>query len=401
MSKAPLAGIKVVEFAGLAPGPFAGLVLADYGASVIRIDRTSSTLPHDVLNRGKRSIAIDAKVPAGKELLLELISRADVLIDPFRPGVLEKLELGPDVFLNEEIGLNKKLIYARIHGFTRNGPYRDVAGHDINYIALSGALSMLPGTPEKPAFPVNLLADFAGGGLTCALGILLALQSRNTTGKGQIVETDMVSGSRYVSSFPLLHSLIPNDLNFGNPNDNAKENWKNGRGTKILDGGAPYYNVYTCADGRWMTVGCLEAQFFRVFIEKFVDALPQSYLKEQGDWRPTMEMLTNEEHWPRFRAFLDGGFRTKTRDEWASVFHGSDACAVPVLSPEEAAKAAGSPIPAPHPILSESQPAPPKEFTLLKPGQHTEEILNELGISGTTLAELVRSGAIGKPTSKL
>ncbi|KAL5525726.1 hypothetical protein ACEPAG_7063 [Sanghuangporus baumii] len=393
------------------------MILADFGASVTRIDRVGQSTSTDILSRGKRSISVDAKIPAGRELLLRLISKADVLIDPFRPGVLEKLGLGPDVFLNEDTGRNKGLIYARLYGlarfclaysgsrhdlipplsfrFPRTGPWKDMAGHDINYLALSGVLAMLPGQ-DKPTFPLNLLADFAGGGLTCALGILLALQSRNTTGKGQIVETDMVSGARYVSSFPLLHYLTPNSPIFGN----GKEG-ENGRGTKLLDGGAPFYNVYTCKDGRWMSVGCLEPQFFKVFIERFVGALPKAYLEEQGEWRPTMEMRTDEKGWSRLRTFFEQGFKTKSRDEWAEVFHGTDACCVPVLSSEEAAKATGSPIPSPHPSLSRTSTSSPREFGVLKPGQHTEDILNELGISGNELITLYHSGAVGKSIAKL
>ncbi|OCB91686.1 CoA-transferase family III [Sanghuangporus baumii] len=371
------------------------MILADFGASVTRIDRVGQSTSTDVLSRGKRSISIDAKVPAGRELLLRLIAKADVLIDPFRPGVLEKLGLGPNVFLNEDTGRNKGVIYARLYGFTRTGPWRDMAGHDINYLALSGVLAMLPGQ-DKPTFPLNLLADFAGGGLTCALGILLALQSRNATGKGQVVETDMVSGARYVGSFPLLHYLIPNNPTFGN--GKGKEN---GRGTKLLDGGAPFYNVYTCKDGRWMSVGCLEPQFFNAFIGTFVEALSKAYLEEQGEWRPTMEMRTDEKAWVRLRAFLEQGFKTKSRDEWAEVFHGTDACCVPVLSPEEAAKAAGSSIPSPHPFLSQTPTNSPREFDVLKPGQHSEDILNELRISGEELITLYRSGAVGKAEAKL
>ena len=175
---------------------------------------------------------------------------------------------------------------------------------------------MMPGK-DKPTFPLNLLADFAGGGLTCALGILLALQSRNTTGKGQVVETDMVSGARYVSSLPLMLYLTPNNSAFGN----GKEK-ENGRGTKLLDGGAPFYDVYTCKDGRWMSLGCLEPQFYKIFIERFVGALPKAFLEKQGDWRPTMEMRTNEKDWPRFRDFLEQGFKEKNRDEWEEVFYG-------------------------------------------------------------------------------
>ncbi|KAI5115128.1 hypothetical protein M0805_009732, partial [Coniferiporia weirii] len=355
------------------------------------------TVSSDVLCRGKRSLAVDPKIPAGRNLLLKLISRADILIDPFRPGVLERLGLGPDVFLKE--GMNERLIYARLSGFTRTGPYKDMAGHDINYLALSGVLAMLPGTAESPSFQLNLLADFAGGGLTCALGILLALQSRNNTGKGLVVETDMVSGTRYLASFPLIHHLVPHSPVFGN--GDGKEH---GRGSKLLDGGAPFYGVYTCADGKWMSVGCLELRFYEIFIRKFVESLPQTFVENQGNWIPNVTAHVDESTWPRLRVFLEQGFKTKTRDEWAEVFYGTDSCAVPVLSPAEAAGERGSPVPVRHPSLS--QAAPDQNLSRessgpLKPGQHTEEILKEMKISKDELTQLVASGALGKSSPKL
>lgn len=177
---------------------------------------------------------------------------------------------------------------------------------------------MLPGTADKPTFPLNLLADFAGGGLMCAFGILLALFSRERTGKGKVVEVDMVSGTRYLASYPLINYLIPNNPAFGN--GSAAEN---GRGTKLLDGGAPFYNVYTCSDGEWISVGCLEPQFFSTFIRLFVDALPTKIHQDWDSWLPTDEVRTNESLWPRLRSFLEEGFKTKTRDEWAKIFHGT------------------------------------------------------------------------------
>ncbi|TDL16558.1 CoA-transferase family III [Rickenella mellea] len=390
MSRTPLHGLKVVEFAGLAPGPFAGLILADWGASVTRVDRVDQTTSTDILCRGKRSLAVNPKVPDGRDLLLKLISDADVLIDPFRPGVLEKLGLGPDVFLGKN-GLNSRLVYARLSGFTRTGEYKDMAGHDINYLALTGVLSMLPGPDGKPGFPLNILADFAGGGLMCAQGILLALLSRSSTGKGQVVHSDMVSGARYISSFPLLHSLVKSPF-FGDGSE---------RSANILDGGAPFYNVYTCKDGKFMSVGCLEPQFFAVFIENFVKALPKEFTSFQGGWQPTLESRTDRDTWPELRSFLERGFKTKSRDEWARVFYGTDACAVPVLTPAEAAQAS-SPLPAPHPELLQT-PALPLPSTArhakaslnLKPGHHTEEILMELGLTAEQRKILDTSGALG------
>ncbi|KAF8738099.1 hypothetical protein AX14_011862 [Amanita brunnescens Koide BX004] len=315
-----LAGIKVIEFAGLAPGSFAGLILADNGADVIRVDKPV-TSSNDILSRRKRSITINLKTEDGLKLVKKLVSTADIVIDPFRPGVLERLGLGPDVFLGnkEKKGLNEHLIYARIAGFPRTGPYKNMAGHDINYIALSGILSMLPGTDEKPAFPTNLLADFAGGGLMCVLGILFALIERGKSGRGQVVDVDMVSGTRYLSSFPLLlrHSL------YSKP-----------RGQNTLDGGAPFYSIYTCKDNGFMSLGCLEPQFFQAFINGFLKALPYGFALSDG-WQPTIRSQHDRDEWSRLREFIELGFRTNSRQYWTEVFHDTDACAVPVLSPEE------------------------------------------------------------------
>ncbi|KAH8831751.1 CoA-transferase family III domain-containing protein [Flagelloscypha sp. PMI_526] len=386
-----LAGVRVIEMAGLAPGPFAGLILADQGAEVIRVDRPTP-MSTDILCRGKRSIAIDSKNPAGNALLKQLIASADVLIDPFRPGVMERLGLGPEVFLGSETqqGLNTRLVYARIVGFPRTGPHKDMAGHDINYLALSGVLAMLDG-PEKPTFPLNILADFAGGGLTCAMGILFALLERHKSGKGQVVNTDMVSGARYNASFPLLHKAIPEHSPM----------FRGPRGQNLLDGGSPFYAVYTCQDGRWMSVGCLEPQFFEVFIEKFVKAVPSPETLAEG-WMPSPAMQQDRKQWPQLWKFLTQGFLRKPRDFWTTVFDKTDACAVPVLSPEEAASLAlqtyGSPLPIAHPPISSKDPFPPapETPTVILPGQDTEEVLSAFGMSPQELRTLQASGAFGK-----
>lgn len=382
-----LDGIKVVEFAGLAPGPFAGLILAHHGASVIRIDRPSSTTK-DLLCAGKRSIALDMKTASGLRVAKDLIAKADVLIDPFRPGVLEKLGLGPEVFhtSDKQEGLNDKLIYARLAGFPRNGTHSTMAGHDINYIALSGILSMLPGTMDKPTFPLNLIADFAGGGLLCANGIFLAMIERGRSGRGQVVNVDMVSGSRYISSFPLLNA--------------GSGAWGGPRGTNLLDGGAPFYDVYTCSDGKWMSVGCLEPQFFVQFIGKFNEVM--KFSGKQGSWLPSQSTQSTKEDWPKLRKYLEDGFRTQPRDFWTEVFHGTDACAVPVLSPTEAAQFHGSLHPMPHPELSRTSPSPLQdEIKALDPGKHTADILRELGLSEEDMRQLVTEGALGKEVREL
>ncbi|TFL03926.1 CoA-transferase family III [Pterulicium gracile] len=377
-----LAGTRVVEFAGLAPGPFAGLILADNGASVIRIDRTVS--PHgkpvnnDILSRGKRSISVNTKTQSGRNIVLRLLEQADVLIDPYRPGVLEKMGFGPDVFLGER-GLNKRLIYARIVGFPRGGPHQHMAGHDINYLALSGVLSMLPGKGGKPGFPLNLLADFAGGGMMCANGILMALLDRVRTGHGQVVDADMVSGARYVSSFPLIHKAFPTERIFTSP-----------PGKNILDGGAPFYDVYECAEGGHMSLGCLEPQFFAVFITTFNRALPKSFKEE---WVPGPHEQFDLEKWPRLREYIRKGFLSQTREFWSDLFHGTDACAVAVLHPDEASQFDRdfSLVPSPTPILSRFKSRPretPTQSIVLPMGEHTEEILTELGYDGWQISEL-------------
>ncbi|KAI0058193.1 CoA-transferase family III [Artomyces pyxidatus] len=399
MSAGPLTGVKVVEFAGLAPVPFAGLILADFGASVIRIDRTATSnlsIARDFLCRNKRSISVDIKSDEGFQIVKDLIRDADVLLDPYRPGVLEKIGLGPDVWLGGDgkAGENDKLVFARIGGFQTNGPHRDMAGHDINYLALSGILSLLPGTAERPAAPLNLIADFAGGGLMCVLGILFALFERQRSGRGQVVDADMVSGTRYLSTFPLLHHILGSGLfaSAGSP-----------RQTNLLDGGAPFYSIYTCADAQHVTVGCIEPQFFRVFLELFLKELPQVWLKKEP-WVPDLSVQGNKAEWPALRDFLERGFKLRPRDEWAAVFHGRDACVVPVLTPTEAATLAvqGSASsqaalhPSPAPTLSRtpaSSYAGP--LALLPVGKDTEEILLELGRTQTEITKLVQVGVVG------
>ncbi|KAK0500506.1 CoA-transferase family III domain-containing protein [Armillaria luteobubalina] len=384
-----LSGLRAIEFAGLAPAPFAGLVLADNGADVIRIDKCSHS-SSDILCRGKRSLAVNLKVASGRDIVKGLITSADVLIDPFRPGVMEKLGLGPEVFLGQE-GLNRRLIYARVVGFPRSGPHKGMAGHDINYLALSGILSMLPGTSDKPEFPLNILADFAGGGLTCALGILLALIERGKSGLGQIVDTDMVSGVRYLSSFPLLLSL------------NRSGFFEGPRGTNILDGGAPFYGVYTCKDGGWMSVGCLEPQFFQTFLGIFTKSLPKEVSTLDG-WKPSADSQLNRKEWPILKQFLEEGFLSETRQYWTTKFQGTDACTVPVLTLEEAGEldASGSLIPQPHPRLASLEHKPSFRSTVwvLMPGEHTGSILREMGVSESMWRQLLLEGAIEEPIIK-
>ncbi|KAJ4476210.1 CoA-transferase family III domain-containing protein [Lentinula aciculospora] len=372
-----LKGKKVIEFAGLAPAPFAGLVLSDNGASVVRVDRPSaSTL--DVLCRGKRSVAINSKIPSGRELLKRLIASSDVLIDPFRPGVMERLGLGPDVFLGSS-GLNQRLVYARIIGFPRTGPYKNMAGHDLNYLALSGILSMLPGSTDKPSFPLNLLADFAGGGMHSVTKILLALLERNENNQGQVIDVDMVSGTRYVSTSPLIHRLNPFTGRF------AAE-----RGANLLDGGAPFYNIYACRDGGLLTLACIEPHFFKIFIGRFLEVLPE-YLVLSDEWRefPFIAAQADRKLWLKLKQLLTSGFSLRTRNEWADIFFGTDACCVPVLTPEEAALKLSSCTA----LVSDKEAG----SCLLNPGRHTREVLTvELGLTENEYEKLVDEGAIGQ-----
>ncbi|TAQ86762.1 hypothetical protein B7494_g4924 [Chlorociboria aeruginascens] len=310
----PLMGLRVLEFAGLAPGPFAGLLLADNGASVLRIDRSIPNVTHsssnkvlppptsDILTRHKSSIAVDLKSAAGVSFIKSLALHADVVIDPFRPGVLEKLGLGPDVLLKA----NPRIVIARMTGFRRDGKYKDMAGHDINYIAVSGALSMLGRKGEKPLPPANILGDFAGGGATLFQGVLLALLVRERTGKGQVVEANMVDGSAYLVTFPRMSMKSPM--------------WSNPRGANILDSGCPFYDTYETKDGKYMAVGALEPQFFDLLLKGL--GLDGKGIEETRDDRST---------WPEMKTTFTNVFKSKTRSEWEEIFDGIDACCTPVL----------------------------------------------------------------------
>ncbi|KAK5654865.1 hypothetical protein OQA88_6901 [Cercophora sp. LCS_1] len=305
-SPPPLTGLRVLEFAGLAPAPFAGLILSDAGATTLRVDRPSSSpspLPTpDLLTRHKSSIPIDLKSAPGIALIHRLIPHIDILIDPFRPGVLEKLHLGPSRLL----AINPRLIYARLTGFRRDGKYAKMAGHDINYLSVSGALGLLGREGDKPQPPGNILGDFAGGGMNLVMGILMALVARGKSGKGQVVEANMVDGVSYLATFPRFALKTP----LGN----------GPRGTNVLDGGCPYYDVYATKDGGFMAVGALEPQFFAALIRGLG-------LEGQG-WEGRQ---ADREGWKDMRTCFERAFKTKTRREWEAVFDGTDACCTPVL----------------------------------------------------------------------
>ncbi|CZT49508.1 probable alpha-methylacyl-coa racemase [Rhynchosporium secalis] len=309
-----LTGIRVLEFGGLAPGPFAGLLLADNGASVLRIDRSIPNLTHstsssklppptnDLLTRHKSSIAVDLKSPSGIDFIKGLIPHTDIVIDPFRPGILEKLGLGPDVLQS----INPRIIIGRMTGFRRDGKYKDMAGHDINYIAVSGALALLGRKGEKPIAPGNILGDFAGGGAILFQGILLALMAREKNGNGQVVEANMVDGASYLATFPRMMLKTPM--------------WDQPRGENLLDTGCPWYDTYETQDGKYMSVGALEPQFF-------AELLKGLGLTGKGIEKSRFDKKT----WPNLKATFEILFKGKTRSEWEKVFDKTDACCTPVL----------------------------------------------------------------------
>jgi len=308
----PLAGVRVVELAGIGPSPFAAMLLADLGADVIRVDRPGlSPLPvplepeHDLLRRGRPSVALDLKHPDGLATALHLVERADVLVEGYRPGVAERLGLGPDVCLER----NPRLVYGRMTGWGQDGPLAQAAGHDIGYIAITGALGAIGRADGPPQVPVNLVGDFGGGALYLVVGVLAALLEARTSGRGQVVDAAIVDGTAHVSSLVL--GLVGAGL------------WSDRRGTNLLDTGAPFYDVYETSDGGWMAVGPLEQGFYDTFLDllDLTDAAPNRL-------DPT--------EWPALRALLADAFRTRTRDAWTALFEGTDACVEPVLSYAEA-----------------------------------------------------------------
>ncbi|MFI9554734.1 CaiB/BaiF CoA transferase family protein [Nonomuraea endophytica] len=306
MREGPLAGVRVLELAGLAPGPFAGMMLADHGADVLRVDRVKAVTDRprtDVMDRGKQTVGLDLKSPEGVRVFKELARNADVVIEVFRPGVAERLGIGP-ADLHE---INPRLVYGRMTGWGQDGPLAPTAGHDIDYIAVSGILSMLGREGDKPTPPINILGDFAGGGLMLAYGVLLALFERERTGKGRVIDAAMVDGASIL--FAMFHHGVQSG--FWGP-----------RGTNLLDTGAPMYDTYETADGLFVAVGSLEPQFW----DEMVRLMELSDLPDRGD----------RQQWPALKARLAEAFLSKTRVEWEAVFDGSDACVSPVLTMGEA-----------------------------------------------------------------
>lgn len=377
----PLEGIRIIEIAGIGPGPFAAMMLADLGAEVIRVDRAQNVpagFPDhpsaDLLNRGRQNIAVDLKNPEGVETVLRLVEGADALIEGFRPGVTDRLGIGPDVCQAR----NPRLVYGRMTGWGQSGPMAMAAGHDINYIALSGALDPIGRRGEKPLPPLNLVGDFGGGGMMLAFGVLAALHERNRSGKGQVVDAAMTDGSAVLST--MIHSM--RHMGF----------WNDERGTNMLDTGAHFYDTYETADGKYVSIGSIEPQFYAELLEK--TGLAGEDLPSQMD----------RDAWPRVAEKLTAVFKTKTRDEWCALMEGSDVCFAPVLSIPEAYE---------HPHNKERgtfievagvvQPGPAPRFDRTPasvrsapahPGQNTDEVLTGWGFSADEITALRDKGAV-------
>ncbi|XP_034751595.1 alpha-methylacyl-CoA racemase [Etheostoma cragini] len=371
-----LAGVRVIELAGLAPAPFCGMILADFGAKVIRVDRNKVGMSLDTQARGKRSVAINLKMAEGVALLKKLCVQSDVVLEPYRKGVMEKLGLGPQEMLKE----NPRLIYARLTGYGQSGSYATAAGHDINYLAISGLLSRLGRSGEKPYAPLNLMADFAGGGLTCALGIVLALLERTTSGKGQIIDASMVEGAAYVGSFAWKSRRIGM--------------WDSPRGQNMLDSGAPFYDTYETADGKYMAVGAIEPQFYRQLL---------TGLELDAAELPPQMSLTD---WPELRRIFTKRFSSKTQADWSRIFDGTDACVTPVLSFDQVSShphnqdrasfikdSSGEESPRPAPVLSRT-PAVPCLASDPVIGEHTVEVLNEYGFTSADIDQMLTAGVV-------
>jgi len=382
----PLKGLTIIEIAGIGPGPFAAMLLADMGANVIRVERPGGsvfTAAHnpklDFLNRNKRCISINLKEADGVDTVLALVEKADALLEGNRPGVMERLGLGPDVCLAR----NPALVYGRMTGWGQEGPMALEAGHDINYVALSGALHPIGRSGEKPAIPLNLVGDFGGGGLMLAFGMVCALLETRTSGKGQVVDAAMIDGAATL----MASTFAANQVGF----------WSDERGTNLLDSGAHFYEVYETADGKYISLGSIEPQFYAALLEKL------------GDDARHFENQFDAANWPAMKERLAGIIKRKTRDEWDAVFAGANACYAPVLSMAEVRhhphhQARGT-------FIDDGevwQPAPAPRFSRTKAGirrgaakigEHTEEILREFGFTQEQIAARLESGAIHRESA--
>jgi alpha-methylacyl-CoA racemase len=378
----PLAGLRIVELAGIGAGPHCAMMLADMGADVVRVDRPAASglgVPieprFDLLLRGRRSLAIDLKSEAGRDTVLRMIDRADAVIESFRPGVVERMGLGPDICLSR----NPKLVYGRLTGWGQNGPYAQMAGHDINYIALSGVLHAIGSRHGPPVPPLNLIGDFGGGAVYCAFGIVSALLHAQRTGQGQIVDAAMVDGAA---------ALLTMVVGFQRGGI-----WSSNRGDNIVDGGAPYYAAYETSDGRFVSVGAMEEKFYDLLLSKLG-------LEDDENMRPH----TDRSRWDYQRERFAACFKTRSRDEWCTLLEGTDTCFAPVLTMEEASN---------HPHLKArqtyidlngvNQPAPNPRFSASRPeqslppaalGQHSCEVLADWGILPERIDKLCRAGVV-------
>ena len=379
MSAGPLAGLKVIELAGLAPAPFACTILADLGAEVIRVDRASPGadllgFADDPLMRSRRSIGVNTKTAEGVELVLSLAERADALIEGFRPGVAERMGIGPE----QVHARNPGLVYGRITGWGQDGPLASSAGHDINYIGLAGALEPIGRQGERPVPPLNLVGDFGGGGLYLAMGVLAALYERMSSGKGQVVDASMVDGAAMLTTH--MHGMRAAGL------------WGGGRGENMLDGGAPFYDTYETADGKYVAVGAIEMRFWEDLV-KVLELDPEQ-----------LPLHVDVNEWPRLREILTEAIGGYTRDELVKRAEGTDACLTPVLTPDEAAQhphnlarqtfadVGGMTQPAPGPKFDRTPPATPQPPP--EKGADTAEVLAEFGYDPQQLDALRSAGAI-------
>ena len=375
----PLAGYRVIEIAGIGPGPFACMMLADMGADIVRLERPTGPrglegVPADVINRGRRSVGIDLKNPDATELILRLVEEADALVEGFRPGVAERLGIGPDACLAR----NRRLVYGRMTGWGQDGPYASMAGHDINYIALAGALAHFGRAGERPVPPINMVADFGGGGMLLAFGVVCALLEAKGSGQGQVVDAAMVDGSATLMA--MIHGM------------RAMGFWNLERGSNIIDTGAHFYDVYETADGGYVSIGSIEPQFYAELLR--LTGLDNEELPHQMD----------REQWPALKERVAAIFKQKTRDEWCQVMEGTDVCFAPVLTMDEAPSH-------PHNVARQTfvevggvvQPAPSPRFSRTpggiskppsRPAADTDDALGGWGLSDGEIAKLREAGAI-------
>ena len=373
----PLKGLKIIEMAGIGPGPFCGMVLADLGVEIIRVDRASAIgtgSKQDAANRGKKSIAVDLKSEEGVEVVLKLVETADAIFEGFRPGVMERLGLGPDVCSER----NERIVFGRMTGWGQEGPLANAAGHDINYISLTGALAAIgrPGSPPVP--PLNLIGDFGGGGMLLALGLVAALLESKESKKGQVVDAAMTDGSALLMT--MIYTMQSSGV------------WKTSMGSNLLDGGSHFYDTYECKDGKFISLGSIEPQFYALLCQ--IAELDESIFGNQ----------MSRDSWPEQKEAIKKIILDKTRDEWCELMEGTDVCFAPVLDMSEAPKH-------PHNVERKTfidlegvtQPAPAPRFSRTEPevvsspsvvGEHTDEVLTSIGFSDEDINTLKTSGAV-------